>query len=168
MATPAKKVVAPAPVAAPTLVELPQVDVAKVMEAAAAPAREMQENVRKAAEKGVEETRAAYARAKDAAEKATSAFETSAKTAADGVVAFNHKLVDSLRANSDATFDFVKSLLGVKSLSEAITLNSEHARKQFEAVTAQSKDLAQLAQKVATDSFAPVRAQLDKALAAKV
>lgn len=168
MAVAAKK---PAPVkaeAAPApAFDLPKLDVAKAIETAAAPAREMQESVREAAEKGVAETRAAFARVKAAAEEATDSLEASARLAAEGTLAFNHKLVDALRANSEAQFDLVKALLGVKSWSEAIALNSEHARKQFETVSAQGKDLAALAQKVTQDSFAPLKDGFSKAFAAR-
>jgi hypothetical protein len=41
--------------------------------------------------------------------------------------------------------------LGVKSPSEFIELSTAHARKQFEAMTAQTKELTELAQKVTTE-----------------
>lgn len=140
-------------------------DVVKAFETVAAPARELQDSVRQAAEKTVEETRAAYDRVKAASEEATASLEKGARTAADGLLAYNHKLVDALRANADAGFDLMKSLLGAKSLSEAIELNAAFARKQFDAVSAQGKDLAALAQKVAADSVAPVKDSLGKMFA---
>jgi phasin family protein len=39
----------------------------------------------------------------------------------------------------------------VKSPSEFIELSTAHARKQFEAMTAQTKELTELAQKVTTE-----------------
>jgi hypothetical protein len=51
----------------------------------------------------------------------------------------------------------------VKSLSEAVELSTAHARKQFETMTAQSKDLAALAQKVATETAEPVKESVSKA-----
>ena len=51
----------------------------------------------------------------------------------------------------------------VKSLSEAVELSTAHARKQFDTLTAQSKDLAALAQKVATDTAEPVKEGVSKA-----
>lgn len=156
---------APAP-AAPTF-ELPKVDVAKAIETVAAPARELQESVREAAEKGVAETRAAFARVKAASEEATDSLEASVKLAAEGALAFNHKLVDAMRANAEAQFDLVKALLGAKSWSEAIALNSEHARKQFDAVSAQGKDLLALAQKATQDAAAPLKDGFSRAFAAR-
>jgi hypothetical protein len=56
--------------------------------------------------------------------------------------------------------------LTVKSLSEAIELSSAHTRKQFEAVTAQTKDLAALAQKVTAEAAEPVKTGLTRAFKA--
>src|SRR5450631_2112217 len=69
----------------------------QIFDAASAPVREMQENVRKVAEKGVEETRAAYARVKAAAEEATGSLETSYSTASKGIVEFNTKALEAVR-----------------------------------------------------------------------
>ena len=41
--------------------------------------------------------------------------------------------------------------MGVKSLSEFVELSSAHAREQFEAMTAQTKELTELAQRVTTE-----------------
>jgi phasin len=133
-------------------------NVTQIFDAASAPVREMQENVRKVAEKGVEETRAAYARVKAAAEEATGSLETSYSTASKGIVEFNTKALEAVRTNTEATFDFINALFNVKSVSEAVTLQSEHARKQYEALSSQTKDLANLAQKVATDAAEPIKA----------
>ena len=122
-----------------------------------------QENVRKAAEKGLEQSREAYARVKTAAEEATNSMEASYTKATKGIVEMNSKTIDAMRANSDATFDFFKSLMGAKSVSEAITLQSEHARKQFDAITFQGKELSSLAQKLAADAVEPLRTTFGKA-----
>jgi hypothetical protein len=45
----------------------------------------------------------------------------------------------------------------VKSLSEAVELSTAHARKQFDALTAQSKELTALAQKVANETTEPIK-----------
>jgi hypothetical protein len=50
----------------------------------------------------------------------------------------------------------------VKSLSEMVELSTAHTRKQFEALTTQSKELAAIAQKVATDSAEPVKESFGK------
>jgi hypothetical protein len=62
----------------------------------------------------------------------------------------------------NAAFDFASQLMTVKSLSEMVELSTAHTRKQFEALTAQSKELAAIAQKVATDSAEPVKESFGK------
>jgi phasin len=159
MATPAKKITPPAP--AP-VVALPEPQIEKNAEAFAAPAAEIQDNVRKALEKGVADTRAAYAKAKAAVEETSGALESSCATAAKGVVEFNVKALDALRANAEANFDFLKSIISVKSVPEFVTLQSEHARQQAEAITAQAKEIATLSQKIAADSVEPLKTQFAK------
>ena len=72
-------------------------------------------------------------------------------------------LIDVARANTNATFDFYRQIMTVKSFSEMIELTTAHARKQFETVTAQSKDLTALAQKVATASVEPIKSGMTTA-----
>ena len=49
-----------------------------------------------------------------------------------------------------------------KSLSEAVELSTAHARRQFEAVTTQAKELSALAQKVTAETTEPVKESLTK------
>jgi phasin len=135
---------------------------AKVSESFSTPATEVQENVRKALEKGVADTRAAYSKAKAAAQETTGALEASCATAAKGVVEFNAKTLEALRLNAEANFDFLKSVISVKSVSEFVALQSEHTRKQAEAIAAQAKEIAALSQKIAADSAEPIKSQFSK------
>ena len=134
------------------------------IEGAAAPILAMREGFRQALEKSLAEGRAAYARAKTAADEATSALETSASTASKGVLDFNVKALDALRANAEANFDFLKAVISAKSISEAAELQSNHARAQAEKLAAQARDFAALAQKIAAESAEPLKAQVAKSL----
>ncbi len=124
---------------------------------ALAGANEMQEQFRKAVEQGVARSRATYDKWKAAAETATSSLETSYSAATQGVCDINAKAIDAMKAQSDATFDHLKALMGVKSVGEAIALQSAHARKQFESFTAQSKDFAELMQSVVARTAEPLK-----------
>ena len=53
--------------------------------------------------------------------------------------------------NAHAALDYAYELLGVKTPSELIQLSTAHAREQFEAMAAQTKELTELAQKVTTE-----------------
>lgn len=137
---------------------------AKAVEAMAEPMREIQGQIREAAEKGLGETRVVFDRLRAAAEETGAAFEASMKSAAEGVQNFNLKVVEAMRVNAEANFDLLKALVSARSLSEAIALNSEHVRKSFDALSAQSKELGETAQKAAADAFAPLRDGVAKAL----
>jgi phasin len=137
-------------------------EVAKMFEAPAKSMTEMQEKMRAMIEKGIAETRGVYTKAKSAADETNSALEASFVTAKTGAVEINSKVLEALRASADANFDFVKSILGVKSIADYVTLHSEFARKQIETLTGQTKEIAALAQKVATDSAEPIKTRVAK------
>jgi len=128
------------------------------------PRFEMPAAYRELAEKGLAQAKQNYERMKAAAEETTGLFETTFATAAKGASEYNQKIIEALRANANAHFDFFSSLMGVKTPSEAIELSSTHARKTFETVSEQGKELASLAQKVSTDTAEPIKAGFNKAL----
>lgn len=106
---------------------------------------------RELAAKGVAQARDTYEKAKAATEKATDRLKDTYPTAAKGATDYNLKVVEIARTNTNTAFDNAHELLGVKSLSEFVELSSAHAREQFEAMTAQTKELTELAQKVTTE-----------------
>jgi phasin len=128
------------------------------------PLQEVQEKARALLEKGIVEGRANFAKAKSFANEATSAIEASYGVAKDGVVEFNVKAIEAIKASADANFELFKSLAGAKSVSEFVTLQTEFSRKQFETAFAQSKELAALARKVANEAVAPIKAHVSKSL----
>ena len=127
----------------------------------------VKENVRKATEDSVLQGRAAYDRVKTAAEDATGSLEASYATAAKGLTDFNAKIFGAMRAHGAATFDLVKALSTVKSMDEMAKLHAEHARKQYETLALQAKEFGALAQKVAADAVAPLKAGFDRTVAAR-
>jgi phasin len=119
---------------------------------------------REFAEKGVAQTKDAYAKMKATAEQATEVLETVYSTASKGSTEYGQKVIEIARTNTNTHFDFVASLFGVKSVSELVELSTAHARAQFEAVSAQTKELTALAQKVATETSAPIKTGVEKAM----
>ena len=162
MATAPKKNAAPSVAARarshPNLVA----DMPEAAEDAARPVLEMQRNARAALEKGVVESRAAFAKAKASADEAASAIEVSFTAAKDGVLAINAKAFEALRANAEANFDFLKASLAVKSFSDLVALQNEYARRQVETMTAQAKDIGVLAQKTMSATAQPIKEQVAK------
>jgi phasin len=118
---------------------------------------------REFAEKSVTQAKDNWEKMKAATEEATDMIETSYSTASKGASDYGLALIDAARANANAAFDFYGQIVTAKSLSEVIELSTSHARKQFETLTSQSKDLAALAQKVATDSVEPIKSGMTTA-----
>jgi phasin len=140
--------------------EMPKFDIPKFE----MPKMEVPAAFRELAEKGVAQTKDAYEKMKAAAEEGTEMLETCYSTASKGSTEYGLKLIEISRTNTNAAFDYFESLFGVKSPSELVELSTAHARSQFEALTAQSKELATLAQKVATDTAEPIKTGVSKAL----
>lgn len=121
---------------------------------------------RELVEKGISQAKQNYDRLKTATEEASELVETTYATAARGASEYGVKLLEALRTNANANFDFAQDLLAVKSPSEVVELSSAHARKQFETLSAQSKELASLAQKVSSETAEPIKAGFSKAFSA--
>jgi phasin len=118
---------------------------------------------REFAERGVAQAKDAYERMRAAAEESTAVLEDTYATTAKGVTAYNLKLIECARANTNAAFDFVGQVLTAKSFSEVIELSSAHTRKQFENAAAQGKELTALAQKAAIDAVEPIKSGVNSA-----
>ena len=115
------------------------------------------------AEKSLSQAKDSYEKMKSAAEEATGVLEDTYATASKGAADYALKVIEMARENTNATFDFAIELLGVKTFSEFVELSSAHARKQFEAMSEQTKELASLIQKVATEAAEPIKEGMSKA-----
>jgi phasin len=134
--------------------EMPKFEIPKV---------EMPAAFREFAERGVAQAKDTYEKMKAAAEEATDVLETTYSTASKGAGEYGLKVIEAARVNTNAAFDFFGELITAKTPSELIELSSSHARKQFETLTEQSKELGALVQKVATDTAEPIKSGMNKA-----
>ena len=123
---------------------------------------EVPEQMRALAEKGVSQARDSYAKFKDAAETHNGTMEAVFTNASKGASTYSAKLVEFMKANTTTSLDFAQELFGVKTPAEALELWTSHTRKQFETLTAQAKELAELSQKVATETVEPIKATASK------
>ena len=123
---------------------------------------EVPEQMRALAEKGVSQARDSYAKFKDAAETHNGTMEAVFTSASKGASAYSAKLVEFIKANTTSSLDFAQELLSVKSPAEALELWTSQTRKQFETLTAQAKELAELGQKVAAETVEPIKATASK------
>ncbi|TMJ04042.1 MAG: phasin [Alphaproteobacteria bacterium] len=155
--------VKPKPAKAATVIpmfEMPKFDIPSFE----MPKMEVPAAFREFAEKGVAQTKDAYEKFKAVAEENTAMLETVYTTASKGSTEYGLKVLEVARANTAAMFDYVEALFAVKSPSEFVELSTKHAREHFETVTGQGKELAGLAQKVATETAEPIKSGVSKAM----
>jgi phasin len=104
-----------------------------------------------------------YEKMKSAAEDATNLLEGTYSTMSKGATDYGLKLIETARANTNAAFDYAGELFATRSLSEMVEVSTAHARKQFDALQGQVKELTALAQKVATETAEPIKDGITKA-----
>jgi phasin len=115
------------------------------------------------AQKSAAQTKLTYERTSAATTEAVDLMKSGCSTALNSARDYNNKFMEFAHTNTNAAFDFVQELCGVKSPSEFMELATEHARVQTTALTEQTKELAALAQKVAFATTEPLKAGVAKA-----
>jgi phasin len=119
--------------------------------------------LRQFAENGAAQARESYEKMSAATAEASNLIQTSCTTAAKGAAEYNAKLIEIACANANASFDYARELNGVKSPAQFLEVTTEHARKRFGVFSEQAKELAALAQKVASEAVEPLKAGAAKA-----
>jgi hypothetical protein len=100
--------------------------------------------------------RATIERGVSAAEEATKVVEHSLSSSLASIRELNGKLIDMAHANADAVFDLAHELATAQAPSDLATIWSAHARRQFELMTAQTRELTLLGQKFVSRSTDPL------------
>src|SRR5438552_9512437 len=116
------------------------------------------------AEQGVVRAKDNYEKIKAASGEITDILRETYSTNAKGAADYGVKLIEISTANTNSAFDFLTKLMDTKSLSEIVQLSATQSRKNFEATSAQNKELWQLAQKVATETAEPIKKGLTRVL----
>lgn len=116
------------------------------------------------AEKGVEQTKEVYAKLKSGAEEAQKTLETTFETVRSAQTDLAMKSISAMRANAEAGFSHLESVLGVKSVSELMELQTAFLRKRVEMAVEQVKDIQAASTKAAEDVAKPVKTAFDKAM----
>jgi phasin len=138
-------------------------EVAETTEFPAFDAGKATDQIREFAEKGVEQSKEAYAKMKASAEETQKALETTFETAKSAGTELSLKAIAALRANADANFSHLEALVAVKSLSELVELQTAFVRKRVEMTVEQTKELQSLTTKAATEVSKPVKDAFEKA-----
>ncbi len=125
---------------------------------------EVAANLRDFAEKAVAQAKVGFDKLREATEEATDALEDTYEVARAGIVEYSGKSIEAVKTNSNAALGHAKDLLGVKTFAEAIELQSTFVRQQYEVLSAQAKELQELATKVAGEASKPAKEALGKAV----
>lgn len=125
-------------------------------------ASEATDQLRAFAEKGVEQSKEAYAKIKSVSEDMQKAFEDTYESVRLASSELTSKSIAAARANTAASFDHLDSLLAVKSLSELFELQGAFVRKSYERFAEQAKDFQALSSKVTDDVAKPVKGVFEK------
>ena len=121
------------------------------------------DQIRAFAEKGVEQSKEAYAKLKTNAEQAQKTFEATYETARTVSGDLSLKTIAALRANAEANFSHLEALVGARSLSEVVELQTAFLRKRVEMSVEQAKDFQAVASKAAEDVSKPFKSAFEKA-----
>ena len=136
-----------------TNVEFPSFDASKATD-----------QVRAFAEKGIEQSKEAYSKMKTGAEEAQKALESTFETVKSAGSDVSLKTIAALRSNSEATFAHLEALVGAKSLSEVVELQTAFVRKSVETAVEQVKELQAVGTKAAEDVSKPIKTAFEKSL----
>ena len=103
-------------------------------------------------------------KAKGKHDESPSNQDQSISVAFDGIRDFNVKMIDMAHANLEAFFGFARELATAKAPSDIMELSTAHARKQFETLTEQTKELSAFGQKMTNECVEPIARSFNQVL----
>ena len=112
-------------------------------------------NTRRLAEKSAAQARNTFDKTGAAAEE-TRRVEQSASTALNGVRECYLKMLEIAQENTVAGFDLAREFASVQTPSELVEVWTARARDAYDTFSEQTKELSELAQKVATCTMQPL------------
>jgi len=115
-------------------------------------------------EQGVARAQQRCEKIKAASEEMAEALRESYSSNARGATDYGLKVIEISNANAASAIDFLSHLLGSKSVTDVFNLSATHAHKAFDTASTQSRDLLELAQKLATETSEPIRKRVARVL----
>ena len=122
------------------------------------PKIELPANLRELAKEVMAQTRGNYEQIESAVNEMMTVLVSTQSIAAKGIVNYRAWLMKVAHGNVMAGFDFAQNLATAKSVPDVIEYSRAHARIQFDALAAQTKELAELTHNVATEMAEPINA----------
>jgi phasin len=116
------------------------------------------------AEKGLAQSKEAYSKLKTNAEDAQKAIETTFETAKSVGNEMSLKAIAALRANTELGLSHLEALVGAKSISEVLELQTAYLRKRVEMSVEQAKDIQATTSKAAENVVKPIKDVFEKAI----
>ena len=101
------------------------------------------------AEKGADQAKSAFNKAAAATNEGTRRAEQNALTAVNGVRECYIKMLDMAQENTAAAFALARDLATVQTPSEFVEVCNARTREAYSAFSEQTKEMSELAQKVA-------------------
>lgn len=114
------------------------------------------------AERGMEQSKEVYSRFKDGAEGAQKAMEASFESARSVSSELSLKSLSAMRANTELSFSHIEALMGVRTISDFLEIQSSFMRKQVELAMNQAKDIQSASTKGVEDLARPLKAAVEK------
>lgn len=124
----------------------------------------MTNQFREFTEKGMAQSKEAYAKMKEQAESTQKALEETFETVQANSSAVALKAIAAARANSESGLSHMEALLGARTFAEVIELQTAFLRKQAEMFADQAKDIQEATTKAAEEVSKPVKAAYEKAM----
>ena len=117
------------------------------------------------AEEGMAKSKEAYDQMKSSVEDAQKTIESTMETAQAQSSKLSLTAINAMRANTEAGFAHLEKLVGVKTLAEAMEIQSAYMRKQAEMAVDQAKEMQTVSQEAFNALSAPVKDATEKAMA---
>jgi hypothetical protein len=95
-------------------------------------------------------------RAGEATREAAGRVEQSASKAAQGFREYQLTVLSAAQANVNAIFEYAQDVIQAQSISDLMEVSTAHTRRQLEAIAEQSREIADAAQRMATDTARPL------------
>ena len=117
-------------------------------------------NLRELAKEVMAQTRGNYEQIESAVNEMMTVLVSTQSIAAKGIVNYRAWLMKVAHGNVISAFDFAQNLATAKSVPDVIEYSRAHARIQFDALAAQTKELTELAHNLATEMAEPINTSL--------
>lgn len=112
------------------------------------------------AERTLDQARQAYTKARSDALTLSGKLEESSTALTEGSSAVQSYVVNAFQAQADDAFGYFRALSEIKTLSDAIALQSSQSRKTLDASLRQFKDLSALVNDMVVKASTPIRSAL--------